>query len=287
MLFEEEENKGLYEEAWADILVNGGKIMPDNRIDERSQAQRVYPTVNCPVCGVRITATVINENYHYRCPLCNSNATFFIHVFENKGVFAFEGIPQETHAVYVQVDKKIQQIFIINMNCLSCLKPMAKKEQRSYSPFSRTDHYEEIYCPSNCGVRTFLQLKADDRGIYIQPYLESVTAHPGPGLKNFEIPRHTQPFPVQASSRVPNDTQPAPPSPDRSSKKAANPTGKHVDLKGQTLKLLKENRRPMTRKEMNASIDGTPNNKDDARNKLLEDGYINKVGHGKFVYVRG
>ena len=286
MLFpeEDEENQGLYEQAWADQLVVGGMIMPGHRIDERSQSQRVYPTVNCPVCGVRITATVdTNENYDYRCQRCSSKATFFVQVSQNKG-FAFPGIPQETHAVYVQVDKKIQQIFIINMNCLSCLKPMAKKEQHSYSPFSRTDHYEEIYCSSNCSVRTFLQMKADDRGIYIQPYLESVTAHPGPGLKNFEIQRRTHPSPVPASSNLSNNTGA---SPERLQKAAANPTGKHVDLKGQVLKLLKEDRRPWSTKEMNAAIDGTDNNIYDARTKLLEDGNIKKVGHGKFVYVHG
>lgn len=292
MLFlEEEENQGLYEQAWADQLVVGGMIKPGSRINQRSQSQRVYPTVNCPVCGVRITATVdTNENYNSRCQRCNSKATFSVQVFQNK-VFAFPGIPQETHAVYVQVDQKIQQIFMINMNCLSCLKPMAKKEQRSYSPFSRTDHHDEIYCPSNCGVRTFLQMKADDRGIYIQPYLASVTAYPGPGLKNFEIPRRTQPLPgrsrVPDDTQRPDDTQPSPPSPERSKKVAANPTGKHVDLKGQILRLLKENRREWSRKEMNAAIVGNPNKKDDARNKLLKDGNIKKVGHGKFVYVRG
>lgn len=283
--FEEEENKGLYEEAWMDQLVTGGMIMPENRIDERSQSQREYPPVQCPVCSHRITGTVdANKNYSFRCQRCDTKATFSVQVSKGED-FVFEGIRQEVHTVYVQVNKNIAPIYARNMTCLSCRKPMAKKELHSYSPFSRTDRYDELYCPSNCGVRTFLQIKADDRGIYIQPYLESVTAY-SPGLQTYEIPQRTQPAPVPERSRVPDDTQPSPPSPEHP-KRTANPAGKHVDLKGQTLKLLRENRRPMTRQEMNAAIEGTTNNKDDARKKLLGKGYIKKVGHGKFVYVRG
>jgi len=308
-----EENAGLYEEGRADQLVVGGIIKPGLPINERSESQRVYPQVPCPRCNTAITAILETDDEKpiFRCDPCKSEATFSLQVFsqEVSYVDSYEvlALHQETHVVSVEVEERRKQIYSIKMNCLSCRKPMAKKELHDYNPVSGTPTYDVIYCPSNCRVRTFLQVKADDRGIYIQPYLEAYNDIPRPDIVSFEIPRSTHPSPVLESS--PDDTQPesvskghlrnlqgakiplspphSPISPETFQKPTSNPTGKHVGFKAQILTLLKQARRPLQRKEIHAALVGTENKIDDAIKGLLKDGYIKKVGHGKYLYVKG
>ena len=276
-----EENELLYEEWEADQLVTGGITKDWHRIDERSQSLRVYPDVKCPGCNTAITIVETDEKPIFRCDPCGNDATFFLQVFMPEVPLT---VYQETHVVCVQVGQKREQIYRIKMNCLSCRKPMAKKELHNRT-FSGTPTYEEIYCTSNCGVRTFLQMKTNAGGIYIQPYLEPAAGNlPGSHIETFEIPRSTHLSPVLEGPRLPDNTEL---SAENFQKPAANQTGKHVDFRGQILRLLKENRRTMARKEILSAITGRDKNIDNAIKALLKDGKIKKVGYGKFVYVRG
>lgn len=306
------ENHLLYEAA--EILVTDGGTTPDvmEKIAERSESQRFFLDIldaGCPACGDAIKPS----GDGFRCETCQKPAAFSLIKLKSKEIevnlsgidrrifLENQSVEAETHIIFCHVGAAFKVIIRLEMKCLSCQEPM-RKRSLILELLSGSYAREIVYCSRNCGVRTYLRTGIDDGRIYIEPHIQRV-AEP-----------FDDPFEIAVVDKLPDGSPIALPSAEsesvpegasatetlerdretleRDSTRQPNPPNLHVNYKQQILELLRQENRPMKRREFFKALTGyTPaekknNNIDNALKNLVEDRLIAKVGHGKYVIFR-
>ena len=282
-----------------DQLVYDGHVRDSEPIANRSHRLRTHLDVSCPRCKNEITP--IDHDY-FICELCDAEASFLVLKLNSKPIvievdhFVVKtyleeqdaDLEPETHIVYCQVGEDAAVIIRKKMRCLSCDKPCRKRILKFPKPKGDPD-IETVYCSSYCRVRTYLRTGFDSTGIFLAPYLDAYESHFGdqPYEDPLEIPVIDTPpvaRPPTIDVRTPTPTLDSPTqtrqvaeTPDPSPNAHSNQS---IDLEGQILSILPEDRTLIKAQYLLAHIGGRRKSKYAAIRRLINKGLIERTEQG-------